>query len=95
MKSIFLTATLTAIILLPLFLIIGHATPRDLDERAEEALEYCKENGYSTDYCLLVDNASVPTVMAKRVQQGSLCSAMSQGVSAHHWDITWLERKRQ
>ena len=31
-------------ILLLLFLIIGHATPRDLDERAEEALEYCKEN---------------------------------------------------
>ena len=38
-----------------LFLITGLSTPKDLDERAEEALEYCKENGYSTDYCLLVD----------------------------------------
>ena len=38
-----------------LFLITGHSTPKDLDDRAEEALEYCKENGYSTDYCLLVD----------------------------------------
>lgn len=38
-----------------LLLIIGHSTPRDLDERAEEALEYCKENGYSSEYCLLVD----------------------------------------
>ena len=41
--------------LLLLFLIIGHTTPKDLDERAEEALEYCKGNGYSTEYCLLVD----------------------------------------
>ena len=44
-----------AVSLLLLFLIIGYSTPKDLDERAEEALEYCKENGYSTDYCLLVD----------------------------------------
>ena len=43
------------IFLLLLFLITGQSTPKDLDERAEEALEYCKENGYSTDYCLLVD----------------------------------------
>lgn len=42
-------------VLLVLFLIIGHATPKDLDKRAEEALEYCEENGYSTEYCLLVD----------------------------------------
>ena len=45
----------SALFLLLLFLITGHSTPKDLDERAEEALEYCKENGYSTDYCLLVD----------------------------------------
>lgn len=38
-----------------LSLITGQSIPKDLDERAEEALEYCKENGYSTDYCLLVD----------------------------------------
>ena len=38
-----------------LFLITGLSTSKDLDERAEEALEYCQENGYSTDYCLLVD----------------------------------------
>ena len=38
-----------------LFLITGLSTPKDLDERAEEALEYCQENGYSTEYCLLVD----------------------------------------
>ena len=43
------------IFLLLLFLITGQSTPKDLDERAEEALEYCKENGYSTEYCLLVD----------------------------------------
>ena len=36
------------------FLITGNYVPRDLDERAEEALGYCKENGYSTGYCLLV-----------------------------------------
>ena len=42
-------------VLFLLFLITGHSTPRDLDERAEEALEYCKENGYGTEYCLLVD----------------------------------------
>ena len=47
--------TASAAFLLLLFLIIGHATPKDLDERAEEALEYCKGNGYSTEYCLLVD----------------------------------------
>ncbi len=34
---------------------VGQCTPRDLDKRADEALEYCKENGYNTDYCLLVD----------------------------------------
>lgn len=44
-----------ALILFLLFLIIGNSTPKDLDERAEEALNYCKENGYSTDYCMLVD----------------------------------------
>lgn len=48
-------STIMAVSLLLLFLIIGYSTPKDLDERAEEALEYCKENGYSTDYCLLVD----------------------------------------
>lgn len=41
------------LLLLPL--ITGYSTTKDLDERAEEAMEYCKENGYSTDYCLLVD----------------------------------------
>lgn len=49
-----LLALLVVSLLLAL-LIIGNLTPNDLDERAEEALEYCKENGYSTDYCLLVD----------------------------------------
>ena len=49
-----ISVTLTIFVLL-LFLIIGHSAPRDLDERAEEALEYCGENGYSTEYCLLVD----------------------------------------
>ena len=55
MKRILLTAISIASLLLLLFLITGHSTPKDLDERAEEALEYCKENGYSTDYSLLVD----------------------------------------
>ena len=38
-----------------LSLITGQSIPKDLDERAEEALEYCNKNGYSTEYCLLVD----------------------------------------
>lgn len=53
-RNLFIAIFLSIMILL-LFLIIGNSTPKDLDERAEEALEYCKENGYSTDYCLLVD----------------------------------------
>ena len=55
MTRILLISIFSATFLLFLFLIIGHSTPRDLNERAEEALGYCKENGYSTDYCLLVD----------------------------------------
>lgn len=55
MKRILLTAISIGAMLLLLFLITGNSVPRDLDGRAEEALEYCKENGYSTDYCLLVD----------------------------------------
>lgn len=48
-------STIMAVSLLLLFLITGYSTPKGLDERAEEALEYCKENGYNTDCCLLVD----------------------------------------
>lgn len=55
MKRILLISILLSVSLLFLFLITGNYVPRDLDERAEEALGYCKENGYSTDYCLLVD----------------------------------------
>ncbi len=55
MKRILLTAISIGAMLLLLFLITGNSVPRDLDERAEEALEYCRENGYSTDYCLFVD----------------------------------------
>ena len=55
MKRIILTAISIVTLLLLLFLITGYSTPKDLDERAEEALEYCNKNGYSTDYCLLVD----------------------------------------
>lgn len=53
-RPLFIFTSLAASLLL-LFLITGNSVPRDLDERAEEALEYCRENGYSTDYCLLVD----------------------------------------
>ena len=55
MKRIILTAISIVTLLLLLFLITGYSTPKDLDERAEEALEYCNKNGYSTEYCLLVD----------------------------------------
>lgn len=55
MKRTLLTAISIVSLLLLLFLTTGHSTPKDLDERAEEALEYCKENGYNTDCCLLVD----------------------------------------
>ena len=55
MKRILLTTISMAAMLLLLSLITGLSTPKDLDERADKALEYCKENGYSTDYCLLVD----------------------------------------
>ena len=53
-RILFISIFVVAFLLI-LFLITGHSTPRDLDERAGEALEYCMENGYSTDYCLLVD----------------------------------------
>lgn len=47
---------ITWLLLIVLFMsYVGQCTPNDLDERAGEALEYCKENGYSTDYCMLVD----------------------------------------
>ena len=55
MKRILLTAISIGATLLLLFFLTGHSTPKDLDERAEEALEYCEKNGYSTDYCMLVD----------------------------------------
>lgn len=55
MKRILLTAISIAALLLLLSLITGHSNPKDLEERADEALEYSKENGYSTEYCLLVD----------------------------------------
>ena len=45
----------SALFLLLFFLTTGYSTPKGIDEIAEEALEYCKENGYSTDYCMLVD----------------------------------------
>ena len=41
--------------LLIVLLSIGHSTPKDLNLRADEVLGYCRENGYSTDYCMLVD----------------------------------------
>ena len=53
MKLIISISSVASIFLL--FLIIGHLSSKDRDERAEEALEYCKKNGYSTEYCLLVD----------------------------------------
>lgn len=40
MKRILLILTSSAAFLLVLFIIIGHSVPRDLDERAAEALEY-------------------------------------------------------
>lgn len=47
---------ISMLLLIVLFMsYVGQCTPKDLDERAEEALEYCMENGYSTEYCLLVD----------------------------------------
>ena len=55
MKRILLTAIFIGVLLLLLLLVTGNSVPRDLNERAKEALEYCQEYGYSTDYCLLVD----------------------------------------
>lgn len=43
MKRTLLTAISIGTILLLLFLITGNSVPRDLDKRAEEALEYCKK----------------------------------------------------
>ena len=54
-RRILIKITLSALFLLLLFLIIGNSVSKDLDEKAEEAFEYCKGNGYSTDYCILVD----------------------------------------
>ena len=53
-RNLFIAISLSIMILL-LLLISGNSTPRDLDERAREALKYCRENGYNTEYCLLVD----------------------------------------
>lgn len=47
-------AILTILIFL-LSLIIGQLVPKGLNGKALEALEYCKENGYCTKHCLLVD----------------------------------------
>ena len=47
--------TLLVVSLLIVLLSIGHSTPKDLNLRADEVLGYCRENGYSTDYCMLVD----------------------------------------
>lgn len=48
-------ALISAISIVALLLVFGASNPSDLKMRAAEALEYCKENGYSEDYCLLVD----------------------------------------
>lgn len=53
MKRTLLTAISIATQLLLLFLIIGHSAPKDLDERADEALKYCKENGYARSIACL------------------------------------------
>ena len=52
--------TASAAFLLLLFLIIGHATPKDLDERAEEALEYCKETGTALSIVCWWTMAGIP-----------------------------------
>ena len=46
MKRILLPAISIGATLLLLFLITGNLTSGDLDEMADEALEYCKENSY-------------------------------------------------
>lgn len=47
--------TILVFILIAILFLIGRSIPVDLDKKAQEALEYCKKNNYSTDYCLLVD----------------------------------------
>lgn len=55
MWKLLVSACIAAVAVIFLFLLVGHSVPDDLDERAGEALEYCREKGYSTEYCLLVD----------------------------------------
>ena len=43
-RNLFIAISLSIMILL-LLLISGNSTPRDLDERAREALKYSRENG--------------------------------------------------
>ena len=54
MKKFLVTILLGGVLLL-ICITIGSSIPKDLDGRAAGALEYCKKNGYSTEYCLLVD----------------------------------------
>lgn len=76
MKRILLTAISIGATLLLLFLIIGSSSSKDLDERADEALEYCEENGYSTEYCLLVDYGKDKT-NSNALQRGILIHPVS------------------
>lgn len=55
MKKCLLNLIFLGGVLILICIIIGSSTPNDLDKRASEALEYCREKGYSTEYCLLVD----------------------------------------
>lgn len=50
MNRIFAVAILLSLMLLVIFFTMVRSLPKDLNERAEDALEYCKSNEYSTNH---------------------------------------------
>ena len=60
MKKIFFISLLVFIGVLLIFLSFRNSAPSEesitrINEKAEEALSFCKANGYNTDFCILID----------------------------------------
>ncbi len=58
--KIFLPALFIFLCISSIYLFARNTTPNEttnlrLNEKAEEALSFCKKNGYNTDFCILVD----------------------------------------
>ncbi|MDB5159403.1 MAG: peptidase [Mucilaginibacter sp.] len=91
--------------LLPAFLwaITFTATARQLDlkrtqQKAKQALAFCKAKGYSTNYCILID-MSLPSGMKRfmvwdyRKNDVFISGLISHGCSRWPWSATWSKDK--